>query len=155
MDSQESNEEIKKLSKEVVELLAKRDEKKRAKAQEKMNKIMKIRNETEAEVPEINNSEAQILNDQYNGDYQRKQYPKEMILPDDRDKDDLPAFDIVGKKRISISKYQGKFRIDIREYYESEKGLLPTKKGVSLSLEDYALFKQILPSIDHELEVAR
>ena len=64
-----------------------------------------------------------------------------MILPDDRDKDDLPAFDIVGKKRISISKYQGKFRIDIREYYESERGLLPTKKGVSLSLEDYALFK--------------
>ena len=58
MDSQESNEEIKKLSKEVVELLAKRDEKKRLKAQEKMNKIMKIRGETEAEVPEINNSEA-------------------------------------------------------------------------------------------------
>ena len=76
-----------------------------------------------------------------------------MICPVSRDKDNLPAFDVGGKKRVSISKFQGKLRVDIREYYEASNGLLPTKKGVSLNLEDYALLKKILPSIDHELEL--
>ena len=74
----------------------------------------------------------------------RKEYPRkenELICPISRDKDNLPAFDLGCRKRISISKFQGKIRIDIREYYETNTGMLPTKKGVSLSLEDYALLK--------------
>ena len=81
----------------------------------------------------------------------------EMICPISRDRDGLPIFDLGGKRRVSISKYKGNLKIDIREYYEHNTTgeVLPTKKGVSLDMATYELLKQIIPSLEHELEVLR
>jgi len=42
-----------------------------------------------------------------------------------------------GMARMEISKYQGKWRIDIRHYYVKDGKPLPTKKGINLSIEQW------------------
>ena len=50
-------------------------------------------------------------------------------------------------------KFKGKARVDIREFYEgADSGLLPGKKGISLSLDEYKVLKSLMPEIDAELK---
>ena len=68
------------------------------------------------------------------------------------DKDGNAYFEITDKRRVSLSKFRGKARVDIREFYQVASGdLMPGKKGLSLSLEDYEKFKSMIPAIDAHL----
>ena len=50
--------------------------------------------------------------------------------------------------RVAHSEYQGKKRIDIREFYEAEDGKwLPTKKGVSIREELFDEFKKLINKV--------
>ena len=69
-----------------------------------------------------------------------------------KDSEGLPYFNITEKRRAKIQKFKGKARVDLREYYQGGDGeLLPGKKGISLSLEDYQRVKELIPAIDREL----
>ena len=58
-------------------------------------------------------------------------------------------FELTGAKRISVSKYRGLARVDMRNYYRNDLNeLLPTKKGISMRLEDYAKLKEFMPEIE-------
>ncbi|KAH7026170.1 transcriptional Coactivator p15-domain-containing protein [Microdochium trichocladiopsis] len=55
-------------------------------------------------------------------------------------------------RRIGISNFKGKTLINIREYYTDASGdLKPGKKGISLSLEQYASLVKAIPSLNAEL----
>ena len=59
--------------------------------------------------------------------------------------------DLSGKKYVSVREFKGKTLIDIREFYEKEGNLLPGKKGISLSVEQYNNLKKAIESIDSQL----
>ncbi|KXJ91056.1 transcriptional Coactivator p15-domain-containing protein [Microdochium bolleyi] len=55
-------------------------------------------------------------------------------------------------RRVGISNFKGKVLINIREYYTDAAGdMKPGKKGISLSLEQYASLVNAIPSLNAEL----
>lgn len=53
--------------------------------------------------------------------------------------------------RISRSDYKGEKYVDIRVYYKTEEGeMAPTKKGISVKLEEWAAFVEIIKGIKAE-----
>lgn len=59
----------------------------------------------------------------------------------------------LGKNRfITVNLFKGKPLINIREYYQKDTCLLPTKKGISLSPEQYKQLKNVLSEIDEKLK---
>ena len=42
--------------------------------------------------------------------------------------------------------------MNIREYYETEHGLKPGKKGIALSVEQWGKLKEVMDSVDKALE---
>lgn len=55
-------------------------------------------------------------------------------------------FDLLDNRRVTISKWQGNVRVDLREYYDKDGKMLPGKKGLSLSLKQYELLKDLIAS---------
>lgn len=54
---------------------------------------------------------------------------------------------------MKIREFRGKLYIDIRQYYNGPNGdLLPTKKGISLTAENYQKLKSLISQIDEELK---
>ncbi|GAB7352251.1 hypothetical protein MBLNU459_g2720t1 [Dothideomycetes sp. NU459] len=61
-------------------------------------------------------------------------------------------WEISAKRRIQISKFSGKQMINIREFYEKDGKILPGKKGISLSIEQFSTFVELLPQIEEVLK---
>ena len=55
--------------------------------------------------------------------------------------------DLCSNQKVSISKFKGKFYVDLRNYWEER----PTKKGVALSLESWEVLKKLMPEIDSKI----
>ncbi|KAK5115532.1 hypothetical protein LTR62_001191 [Meristemomyces frigidus] len=53
-----------------------------------------------------------------------------------------------GLRRLGVSSYKGTTMINIREYYEKDGKNLPGKKGISLSLDQYATLLAVLPQLE-------
>ena len=57
------------------------------------------------------------------------------------------------KKQVQVSTFKGKPRVDIREYYMAEDGeWKPTKKGISLDLEQWTKLQELIPMINEATE---
>ena len=54
-------------------------------------------------------------------------------------------------KRVQVHKFKGKVLIDIREIYQQGDEWLPCKKGISLNVEQYKKFKELMPLIEEAL----
>lgn len=54
-------------------------------------------------------------------------------------------------RRISVGQYAGKKLVDIREYYEKNGDMLPGKKGISLTVDQFQMFKEHIAEIEDEL----
>lgn len=52
-----------------------------------------------------------------------------------------------GKRQVTISKFKGKVRVDIREYYLDNDDWKPGKKGISLDMEQFEELENLLPLI--------
>jgi len=60
-------------------------------------------------------------------------------------------FELSDKRRVSLSTFRGKTYVDIREFYEKDGVLLPGKKGISLNMDQWETFKNLISSVDAEL----
>lgn len=47
-----------------------------------------------------------------------------------------------------MSNFKGKLYVDIREFYEADYEMKPTKKGVSLSMEAWDVLKKNIQTVD-------
>ena len=56
------------------------------------------------------------------------------------------------KKRITVHKFKGKIKVDIREFYEDKGEMKPGKKGISLSLENWEKLKGFIDDIDESAD---
>ena len=50
-------------------------------------------------------------------------------------------FELSSDRRVTVNQWQGNTRLDIREFYEREGKMLPGKKGLSLTLDQFNILK--------------
>ena len=54
-------------------------------------------------------------------------------------------------KRLSVGSFGGKTNINLREYFEKDGKWLPTKKGITLNLESWEIFKRLIDDVDEAI----
>jgi len=56
-----------------------------------------------------------------------------------------------GNKRVSLSQYKSSHYVNVREYYERGGEMLPGKKGLNLTLEQWSQLERLLPEVNERL----
>ncbi|KAM3503299.1 hypothetical protein MY11210_008778 [Beauveria gryllotalpidicola] len=74
-----------------------------------------------------------------------------LASPTGKDDEGNPFWELSGKRRVGISKFNNAIMVNIREYYEKDGKVLPAKKGISLSVEQYTALFKVMPSINEKL----
>ncbi|ROT41452.1 transcriptional Coactivator p15 [Sodiomyces alkalinus F11] len=67
------------------------------------------------------------------------------------DKEGNPYWELSNKRRIGVSKFRDMTMINIREFWEKDGEMLPGKKGISLSLQQYENLLKFVPEINAHL----
>eukprot|EP00249_Psilotum_nudum_P008161 c21081_g1_i1 orf=346-942(-) len=56
------------------------------------------------------------------------------------------------RRNVSVQDWRGKTLISIREYYEKNGEMLPTSKGISLTVDQWEALKQNVPAIEDAIQ---
>ncbi|KAL2758038.1 hypothetical protein ACRALDRAFT_1068482 [Sodiomyces alcalophilus JCM 7366] len=67
------------------------------------------------------------------------------------DKEGNPYWELSNKRRVGLSKFKDMTMINIREFWEKDGEMLPGKKGISLSLQQYENLLKAVPEINNRL----
>jgi len=64
--------------------------------------------------------------------------------------------DLGRMRNVRVRTFAGRVMVDVREFYESQDGsmLLPTKKGIALSVEQWQLLRQAVADVDAAVRAA-
>ncbi|KAK0640175.1 putative RNA polymerase II transcriptional coactivator [Lasiodiplodia hormozganensis] len=62
-----------------------------------------------------------------------------------------PFWELSAKRRVTVSEFNGRPMVGVREYYEKDGKQLPGKKGISLSLDQYNALMEVLPEVETAL----
>ncbi|KAJ2901879.1 hypothetical protein MKZ38_001312 [Zalerion maritima] len=65
--------------------------------------------------------------------------------------DDTPMWELGNKRRLTISKFGGRVLVNIREYYEKDGEMLPGKKGISLTTEQWETIVSVIEPVNGTL----
>ncbi|KAL8831901.1 MAG: hypothetical protein Q9170_005094 [Blastenia crenularia] len=78
---------------------------------------------------------------------------KEEVVKHKKDEKPDDFWEISDNRRVTLDSFKGKVMVGIREYYEDKTSgkMLPGKKGISLSLAQYAALLKLLPEVEAAL----
>ncbi|KAI5363566.1 putative transcriptional coactivator p15 (PC4), ssDNA-binding transcriptional regulator [Septoria linicola] len=65
-------------------------------------------------------------------------------------KDGSVFWTIASKRRLQLSEFKGTTMVGVREYYEKDGEMLPGKKGISMTLEQFNMVVELLPQLEGE-----
>ncbi|CAM6125050.1 unnamed protein product [Calypogeia fissa] len=68
---------------------------------------------------------------------------------------DDPVCQLSKNRFVIVQDFNGKTLVSIREYYEKDGNLLPTRKGISLTVEQWEALKTGLPDIEAAIKYLR
>ncbi|EPS62861.1 hypothetical protein M569_11928, partial [Genlisea aurea] len=67
------------------------------------------------------------------------------------DADGILVCELSKNRKVSVRAWKGKIMVDIREFYNSGGNEAPSKKGISLSLDQWKILRDHADEIDEEL----
>jgi len=53
--------------------------------------------------------------------------------------------------KVSLNMFKGKYRVDVRKYWDDKGEMKPSPKGISMTLEQFDLLCEIIPSIKEKI----
>ncbi|KAK2445080.1 hypothetical protein P8452_22813 [Trifolium repens] len=88
------------------------------------------------------------------GDAETHAPPKKSLKKDsdDDNSNDIVVAELAKNRRVSVRVWQGKVWIDIREFYVKDGKQLPGKKGITLSKDQWAVFRDHVEEIDKAVQ---
>ncbi|CAK1367582.1 putative RNA polymerase II transcriptional coactivator [Cercospora beticola] len=69
----------------------------------------------------------------------------------EKDKDGGVYWSIANKRRVQLTEFKGTLMVGIREFYEKDGEMLPGKKGISMTLEQFDAVLGVLPELEREV----
>jgi len=69
---------------------------------------------------------------------------EESIQPLKKNDSGETYFELSPKRRFTVSKWRGDVRLDIREFYEKDGKMLPGTKGLSLTMDQYKIIRDLI-----------
>jgi hypothetical protein len=73
-----------------------------------------------------------------------KELSENDVPPLRKNENDETYFELSPKRRFSVCEWQGNVKIDVREFYEKGGEMLPGKKGLSLTLKEYKIMRNLI-----------
>ncbi|PPJ57982.1 hypothetical protein CBER1_11469 [Cercospora berteroae] len=70
----------------------------------------------------------------------------------EKDKDGGVYWAIANKRRVQLTEFKGTLMVGIREFYEKDGEMLPGKKGISMTLEQFDAVLGVLPELEREVK---
>ncbi|KAH7682137.1 putative RNA polymerase II transcriptional coactivator KELP protein [Dioscorea alata] len=64
------------------------------------------------------------------------------------DDGDLIVCRLSNKRRVTLQEFRGKTLVSIREFFEKDGKQFPTSKGISLSIDQWEAFRNLVPEIE-------
>lgn len=63
-------------------------------------------------------------------------------------------FPLARMRYATVSEFRGKKLVSIREYYEKDGALLPGRKGISLSIDQWNTLQDLMDDINHAVKTS-
>ncbi|KAI8422361.1 hypothetical protein MSG28_006222 [Choristoneura fumiferana] len=84
-----------------------------------------------------NKKKQESSSDSDEGPVDRNPPPEKKAKMGSRTDDKEPTWVLEGKKLVKVREFKGKVYVDVREFYEKNGEMLPGKKGISLTPEQW------------------
>lgn len=53
--------------------------------------------------------------------------------------------------KVSISMFKGKYRVDIRKFWDDKGEMKPSPKGINMTTDEFKLFAEMIPSLQEKI----